>query len=37
MTYNYDDKENDYYTVNILNDNLMFFTKEQWMINSSLK
>ncbi|MBP3461467.1 MAG: DNA starvation/stationary phase protection protein [Bacilli bacterium] len=33
----YFNNENDYYTINILNDNLMFFTKEQWMINSSLK
>lgn len=34
---NYFNKENDYYTTNILNDNLMFFTKELWMIKSSLK
>ena len=33
----YFNKENDYYTTNILNDNLMFFTKELWMIKSSLK
>jgi len=33
----YFNKENDYYTANILNDNLMFFTKELWMIKSSLK
>ena len=30
-------KNNDYYTLNILNENLMFFTKELWMIKSSLK
>lgn len=30
-------EEKDYYTSTILNDNLMFFTKELWMINSSLK
>lgn len=34
---NYFNKENDYYTVNLLNDNLMFFRKELWMIKSSLK
>lgn len=33
----YFNKENDYYTTNILNDNLNFFTKELWMIKSGLK
>lgn len=33
----YFNKEDDYYTTNILNENLMFFTKELWMIKSSLK
>ena len=34
---NYFNKENNSYILNILNDNLMFFTKELWMIKSSLK
>lgn len=33
----YANKSNDYYTSNILNDNLNFFEKELWMIKSSLK
>jgi starvation-inducible DNA-binding protein len=33
---NYFSNNNDYYTVNVLNDNLMFFTKNLWMIKSSL-
>jgi starvation-inducible DNA-binding protein len=34
---NYFSNINDYYTVNILNDNLNLFTKQLWMIKSSLK
>ena len=33
----YFDHKKDYYTTNILNDNLMFFTKQNWMIKTSLK
>lgn len=33
----YANKSNDYYTSNMLNDNLNFFEKELWMIKSSLK
>lgn len=33
----YFNKQNDYYTINLLNDNLIFFEKELWMIKSSLK
>ena len=33
---NYFNKSNDFYTINILNNNLMFFEKEYWMIKNSL-
>lgn len=33
----YFEHEKDYYTVNILNENLMYFTKQSWMIKTSLK
>ena len=33
----YFEKKNDYYTLNILNDNLNFIYKNLWMIKSSLK
>lgn len=34
---NYYTKQNDYYTLNILNNNLNFFEKESWIIKESLK
>lgn len=33
----YFEHEKDYYTVSILNENLMYFTKQSWMIKTSLK
>lgn len=33
----YYNKEKDYYTVSILEDNLQFFEKELWMVKTSLK